>query len=400
MLKGYHLASPGAIIALLSFFLPWFVVSGCQGDTTTVSGVDAVKLMADSSTGVIYKLQYSVPALVIPLLALFVLFMAGWAWGRGRVGKRDIMTVTGSGVMLTLILAWYLFLLRDTILQIRYGFGGELFAAALLLMGGLLNWQVYQQRQGETLEGEIIVSTAPSTWKWTLGTVILASACMLTTGLFFPNETETPTSFSDTNSTTNNSYTAPILVATATPAPQQYTIQINMLTPTEIYVREGQYVWIQANGSIKVGPFIGYVDPDGKNDSFLTGYSLVSDIPHGALICRFRGYDWAYCGSEVAFQSNRDGYLDFDINDNDQGNNTTTDYFNVTVIVSNTQLTIPQSADTANTSTNSTFTDSTYESDNTSSLCDPYCGDSDGDGTADYMDDTPYGDVYEWQPPE
>ena len=53
------------------------------------------------------------------------------------------MTVTGSGVMLTLILAWYLFLLRDTILQIRYGFGGELFAAALMLMGGLLNLRIY-----------------------------------------------------------------------------------------------------------------------------------------------------------------------------------------------------------------------------------------------------------------
>lgn len=230
MLKGYRLASPGAIIALLSFFLPWFVVSGCQGDTTTVSGVDAVKLMADSSTGVIHKLQYSVPALVIPLLALFVLFMAGWAWGRGRVGKRDIMAVTGSGVMLTLILAWYLFLLRDTILQIRYGFGGELFAAALMLMGGLLNLRIYGLNRDTE---EIALPVAPSAWRWAFGAILLTSLCAFTTNVFLPNQPEVTPAFTPSN-TTN----APSLAPTTAPLLPSVTAT----TPAEIIGEPIQYL--------------------------------------------------------------------------------------------------------------------------------------------------------------
>ena len=403
MLKGYRLASPGAIFALISFFLPWFIVSGCQGNTT-VGGVDAVKLVVDNNTEIADKIRLSGPALIIPLLALFVLFMAAWAWGRGRVGKRDIITVTGAGVLLTLILAWYLVLLRDSIIQIRYGFWGELFAAALLLMGGLSNWLAYRSagEAGENLiliTPESVIPESRAKWRWGmgLGAAAFAGFCLLAScGFLFIRLQSSTSSFSSNPSPANNTlYTPPPAAPTATPAPQQFTVQVNSLTQTNIYIQHGQYVLIQADGTIKVGPFVGYVDPDGKNDTFLTGYSIVSDVPHGALLCRFRGAEWAYCGSGVAFQSDGEGYLDFEVNDNDQGNNATTDFFNVTVIVSNNPLTLPQSASTTDTSTHSTFTDSTYEADNTEFGCDVICDDeidSDGDGIPDNEDSSPFGE--------
>lgn len=398
MLKGYRLASPGAFVALISFFLPWFVVSGCQGNMS-VGGVDAVKLVVDNNTEIADKIRLSGPALLVPLLALFVLFMAVWAWGRGRVSKRDILTTTGAGVLLTLTLAWYLVLLRDSIVQIRYGFWGELFAAALLFMGGLSNWLAYRStgEEGENLTfatPEIVAPENTGRWKWGLGVGAAAFAgfCLLAScGFLFVRMQASPAP----TPSNNTLYNPPPAAPTATPAPQQFTVQVNSLTQTNLYIQKGQYVLIQADGAIKVGPFVGYVDPDGRNDAFLTGYSIISDVPHGALLCRFHGGEWAYCGRGVVFQSDGDGYLDFDINDNDQDNNTASDFFNVTVTVSNTPLTLPQSINTGNNSTNSTSTDSAYETDSTEFGCDVICDDeidSDGDGIPDNEDSSPFGE--------
>lgn len=230
MFKGYRLASPGAIIAMISFFLPWFVLSGCDGNTT-VSGVDALKPLADSGTSILDKAKLSGPALLIPILAMFVLFMAVWAWGRGRVGKRDIISVTGAGVLLMLILVWYLVLLRNAILQIRYGFWGELFAAALLVVGGLLNLRIYSL--SETAE-EMVSLPTPSALKWTLGAILLTSLCVFTTNVIVPDQAQTVSPTLPTNTTNATPSFAP------TTAP--VTPSVTVTTPAEVVDEPIQYL--------------------------------------------------------------------------------------------------------------------------------------------------------------
>lgn len=315
MFKGYRLASPGAIFALISFFLPWFVLSGCQGNTS-VSGIDAVKLMADSNTGVLDKLKLSGPILLIPLLAMLVLFMAVWAWGRGRIGKRDIFTVTGAGVMLTLILAWYLFLLRDSIVQIRYGFWGEMFAAALLLMGGLLNLRIYGLNHD--IE-ESASPTTPSAWQWAFGAILLTGLCAFSTHVFLPDPPDNITpAFIPSNTTQTPSLaptTAPIqLPPTATtPAqvigePREYLrgqvecyatfawVASGDLTNTSPYPIEASVtVQVNKSGSFYSESATEYfvIQPGATEPIFFSGPDVVDD-PFVEYTCSgFVGAQWA-----------------------------------------------------------------------------------------------------------
>ena len=53
-------------------------------------------------------------------------------------------------------------------------------------------------------------------------------------------------------------------------------------------------------------------------------YSVAPEFPHGSLLVRVRQYQddsWTYCGSGCTFTAERDGYLDFVVNDKDFANN-------------------------------------------------------------------------------
>lgn len=215
-MKGYRLASPGAMVAIVCFFLPWFVLSGCDKQTT-VRGVDALKLVRDSNMSVGQKGLYSGPAIAVFLVAVLVLFLGVLAWKRGQGRRRDGVGLAGLGVLFMLALGWYLFLLRQTIVAVRYGFWGEVLAGLLLLMGGIINWRLSRQGQVEEVTA---VSSSPPTWKWGMMAVVLTAIFAFGAGLVFPADENVVTAVSPSSSSPNLVNNSPAAVPTATPAPQ------------------------------------------------------------------------------------------------------------------------------------------------------------------------------------
>lgn len=218
-MKGYRLASPGAMVAIVCFFLPWFVLSGCN-EQTTVRGVDALKLVADSNMSVGQKGLYSGPAIAIFFIAVLVVFLGILAWKRGEGRRRDGVGLAGLGVLFMLALGWYLFLLRQQIVAVRYGFWGEVLAGFLLVMGGVINWRFSQQGKAEE---DTAVPSSPATWKWGLTAVVLTALFAIGVGLVFPGEENVVTTVSPSSSSPNLVNNAPAAVPTATPAPQTDT---------------------------------------------------------------------------------------------------------------------------------------------------------------------------------
>jgi hypothetical protein len=124
----------------------------------------------------------------------------------------------------------------------------------------------------------------------------------------------------------------PSATPSLTPTPATYSLQIDEPTTTKIEVRPEDYVWVIANGEITLGFFAGSAGPDGKDSTLLAGYSTVSELPHGALLCRVATSAWELCGSDREFRPTTKGVLEFTVNDNDRSNNSGA--FNVQVVVS------------------------------------------------------------------
>jgi len=104
------------------------------------------------------------------------------------------------------------------------------------------------------------------------------------------------------------------------------TLQVNSFTPTKIFIKAGSVTEIEAQGNINLGPFVGTTDPDGKGSGVfnlsLRKYCIASHINHGALMYRLTGdADWQVAGRKAHFISSRDGFLEFQINDNKQADN-------------------------------------------------------------------------------
>lgn len=128
--------------------------------------------------------------------------------------------------------------------------------------------------------------------------------------------------------------TATPIPPTSTPTPRVETLRVNQLTSSNLTFQENEFVWVQPSGEVKVGPFVGFVSPQGDSSLFLTGYSIAPAIPHGALMCRIKGQaEWYYCGEEFAVRSEVTGQLEFQVNDNDQGNNDSSTAFTVRITV-------------------------------------------------------------------
>jgi subtilisin family serine protease len=90
-------------------------------------------------------------------------------------------------------------------------------------------------------------------------------------------------------------------------------------------VRRGETVHVLANGEIIFGEFVGGGGPDGPTAggwAALGGFNIVPSLPHGILMCRIAGEaSWAICGEQAIFQAERDGCVEFTINDNDLNDN-------------------------------------------------------------------------------
>lgn len=118
---------------------------------------------------------------------------------------------------------------------------------------------------------------------------------------------------------------ATLIPATAVPAvvgtPVDVTLSVNGFTRSTACVTAGQRVRVQASGRVTVGLFLGTVTPDGI-ENFVGTYDLVPGYRHGGLMCRIQGEtQWDFCGDSRQFTAAQSGCLEFEVNDNDQSNN-------------------------------------------------------------------------------
>ncbi|HAD97173.1 MAG TPA: hypothetical protein DCG19_07180 [Cryomorphaceae bacterium] len=105
-----------------------------------------------------------------------------------------------------------------------------------------------------------------------------------------------------------------------------HNLQVNSLTKTDIHVNPGDVIFIKATGSIKVGPWVGHSGPNGRMSGVggadLSFYNIIEDMNHAALMCRISGDNtWRFAGEELEFYAQSSGFLEFEVNDRDQANN-------------------------------------------------------------------------------
>lgn len=131
-----------------------------------------------------------------------------------------------------------------------------------------------------------------------------------------------------------SSATAVPIQPTPTPVPRVENLRIQGHTTSRVQIDKGDYVWIQAGGEIKEGPFVGFISPDGRDNPMLNSmYNIDSGLPFGSLICRWSDQrEWSLCGSETVFQSKRSGTIEFEVNDRDKGAHDPRTYFSVRVV--------------------------------------------------------------------
>ena len=133
-----------------------------------------------------------------------------------------------------------------------------------------------------------------------------------------------------------------------TPVGNVYQTQLNAreayLKATDICVQTGDVVAIKAEGEIEVGTYAGdggKVGPEGTERGLLglpigDNYDLVPAFPHAVLMFRIVGETaWRSYADPTArtFTVPATGCLEFQLNDNDPGNNSDTGFLNITVSV-------------------------------------------------------------------
>ena len=117
---------------------------------------------------------------------------------------------------------------------------------------------------------------------------------------------------------------------------EAHRIVVRGFTRTTVCVKKGDAISIEADGSIKVGSFVGSSDPDGRSSGVLglslESYNIVSRFNHAVLMYRFTGEDeWKVAGKRKRFIAPRDGCIEFEVNDNSQGDNS--GYYEVEVSI-------------------------------------------------------------------
>ena len=127
----------------------------------------------------------------------------------------------------------------------------------------------------------------------------------------------------------------PVATPTREVIVRSYKVARKLVTDVEIW--PGDRVAVVATGNVKVSSLWPPASPDGVSDAaqiWLSDYSISTQFRHGALLCGVTGGDWQLCGKSTVFKqhpASKAGYLAFEVNDDDQGNNVGA--FEVSIVV-------------------------------------------------------------------
>ncbi len=148
--KGYKVASPGAVIAILCFFLPWMFVS-CAGSVgASFSGMElAFGKQTEVMAGMVQRIPGEPLILLALLAAIAVLALAGLAIRRDKLTQLDGIGIIGlgSGALVLLIIQGLMYsdqLQRSGGAQFvqlspEIGLIGVLAGYLAVIIGGILN---------------------------------------------------------------------------------------------------------------------------------------------------------------------------------------------------------------------------------------------------------------------
>jgi len=151
-LSGYKIGIPGAVLAIVCFFLPWiaFIVEDMPFASLTGSQI-ASGITINTNEGV-KLLHGSMLNYLIPLVGIVVLMQAFFAYRRGHVSRWDGLGTIGLGVV-TLLIVWGQFPETSQVaeraritLQFQYGIIGVYLALAALIIAGVLNVRAATKR--------------------------------------------------------------------------------------------------------------------------------------------------------------------------------------------------------------------------------------------------------------
>jgi len=142
--RGYKVGSGGAAVAILSFFLPWVLVS-CSGQQVRMSGW---QLAAGATAGEGYGAQQTSgdPLLFLVLFAgIGVLALAYRAYERGKVTQADGYGLIGLGALPLAILLYRFSGLQDQaalygfVVRYQLGFWGVVVGYIAVVIGGIMD---------------------------------------------------------------------------------------------------------------------------------------------------------------------------------------------------------------------------------------------------------------------
>ena len=142
-LSGHALAIPGAVLAIVSFFLPWYRFADGVKALATLNGLQVAsgaKLTSEGAT----IFSGSFLSFLAPIAGIVILVLVFLAYRRGHVTEVDGFAATSFG-LLTLLILWLRFQSAQRAaadegvsIQLQIGILGVYLALTLLFAAGLL----------------------------------------------------------------------------------------------------------------------------------------------------------------------------------------------------------------------------------------------------------------------
>lgn len=150
--NGYKVGSPGALVAIVCFFLPWVLQSCGSAPAQEYSGWQLA--LGSAAAGEKYNGNFFV--FLILIFAIAVLALAVMAMRRGYATLGDGISLVGLGglVLLFLYQQFGTPVPEGSTREILYGLWGEVIGWVLVVLGGVLNF-VDSRKPHTTMTGGV-----------------------------------------------------------------------------------------------------------------------------------------------------------------------------------------------------------------------------------------------------